>query len=328
MSSMLTFEEANALLNYNPETGIFTWKITRGNKVKAGGVAGYSHPSGYTYIGILNKTYSSHRIAWLLYYEQHPLLQIDHIDRNRGNNAISNLREVGISTNNSNKEIKNDNLSGYTGVYKSKYGYSACIHRNNNRVHLGYFKTAKEASEKYLQARISPEILNLPYKQPKKIERHSPEDIKKLLEYDVNTGNLYWKTKPLNRKTNLAGHTTSAGYININISGRIYKSHHVVWVIYYGEFPDVSINVIDHINGIKNDNRIGNLRLVSKSKNSINTSIYLNNTSGIKGVCHNKSKNRWEAYISAGGKRISLGTFKTIEGAISARKEAELIYHV
>ena len=82
--------------------------------------------------------------------------------------------------------------------------------------------------------------------------------------------------------------------------------------------------VVDHINRVKHDNRKDNLRICSQKENSRNLKISINNTSGVTGVCFNKSNNRWRATIGINGKRIHLGYFANKQDAIEARLKAEL----
>lgn len=91
--------------------------------------------------------------------------------------------------------------------------------------------------------------------------------------------------------------------------------------------PDICFD-IDHIHGDKtrNDNRKSNLRIVTKSQNSMNKKIMSNNTSGVTGVGRNKSKKRWTAYIVVNNKQINLGVFDDINDAIKSRKAAEEKY--
>lgn len=104
------------------------------------------------------------------------------------------------------------------------------------------------------------------------------------------------------------------------IDGENYLAHRLAWLYVYGEWPK---NQIDHINRIKTDNKIKNLRDVTNSTNQHNNAIRRHNTSGTTGVMTLKSKNSWGAQIYVNNKRIYLGVFKTKEEAISARKNYE-----
>jgi len=83
---------------------------------------------------------------------------------------------------------------------------------------------------------------------------------------------------------------------------------------------------VDHINGDKLDNRRANLRIVSRTQNCMNTGVFCNNKSGVKGVCWHKRVNRWEAYITINKKQTHLGVFPTLEAAAEVRRLAEIKY--
>ena len=109
------------------------------------------------------------------------------------------------------------------------------------------------------------------------------------------------------------------GYVTAVTSGRKRAMMHKLIM------PDNTYEVVDHINRNKLDNRKGNLRYTTYSVNAQNRSLTPNNKNGCFGV--RKSKNRWQAIITSYGKKIFIGSFKTKEEAIAARKEAERIYH-
>ena len=113
------------------------------------------------------------------------------------------------------------------------------------------------------------------------------------------------------------------GYIRIEISGTVYYAHRLAWLYVYGCFPD---DEIDHINGIRGDNRISNLRLVSRRNNMMNKGRYKNNSSGITGVYWYKSTEKWLAKIRFNDKMIHLGYFEDFFEACCARRSAEIKY--
>jgi hypothetical protein len=146
------------LLEYQPDTGLLIWRKDRGTRTKRGTVAGYLAPNGYIQLGHNRKTYRAHRIAWLLHYMQDPgHLLIDHIDRNRANNKINNLRLVTFAGNSVNASLRlPNNVTGYKGVYKTKYGtYYAQISVNGINQHLGCFNALSLAIEARKQAEVS-----------------------------------------------------------------------------------------------------------------------------------------------------------------------------
>jgi len=114
------------------------------------------------------------------------------------------------------------------------------------------------------------------------------------------------------------------GYIHACVLGDIYKEHRLIWLYFNGEFPT---NVIDHINKIKDDNRIENLRDVEQVINSRNCLVSKNNTSGYSGISKIESTGRWRVRINDKAmKRIHVGVYDTLEEAILKRKEAERLY--
>ena len=99
-------------------------------------------------------------------------------------------------------------------------------------------------------------------------------------------------------------------------------AHRVAWMIHNGDIPDGM--VIDHINGIRGDNRISNLRLATRSQNAVNSGMRSSNTSGQKGVYMNKQVGKWVAEIKVDGRRKRIGTFSDIdEAAVAYQMAAE-----
>lgn len=147
------------------------------------------------------------------------------------------------------------------------------------------------------------------------------------LSYDTRTGLFKWKCRVSTRvpKGSKAGSLHKKnGYVLIKILRRTYKAHRLAWLIVYGSFPP---NQIDHINGIKHDNRIINLRAVTHAENSRNRSLDIRNKSGHLGITYNKKTNRWIAQIGGTRKRVNLGHFENKEDAIEARRIAEINYN-
>lgn len=142
------------------------------------------------------------------------------------------------------------------------------------------------------------------------------------LSYNPDTGLFHWNyDKGKARTGNVAGSVHCAGYILIGIARRRYLAHRLAWLFITGAWPT---HHIDHINGIRTDNRSCNLRNVTQAQNNLNLPMQARNTSGHKGVWFHA--NRWRAGIRLNGKRIYLGRFKRVEDAAAAykTKEAEL----
>lgn len=139
--------EVAAALSYDPETGSLTWRTG----IFAGKLAGGIGQDGYARVRLNRKLYLSHRLIWKLIHNGEPS-EIDHIDNDRGNNKIENLRAANSQKNGFNRLKTASNRSGYKGVswYKklSKWKASICI--NYKTIHIGYFVTAEEAHNAYL----------------------------------------------------------------------------------------------------------------------------------------------------------------------------------
>lgn len=179
--------------------------------------------------------------------------------------------------------------------------------------------------------------------RPKKGKEHiAPEILKQLLAYDPDTGALTWKERPLKMfetgknpsrhhkrwNTQFAGkpalsYVSKGGYKVGAIFNNDLYAHRVIWALCHDEWPQ---DHIDHINGDKLDNRICNLRVVTKQENACNMKRHKANTSGYTGVAWSTAANKWRAYITHEGKRVSLGVYVDIEEAAKARKAAEVKY--
>jgi hypothetical protein len=156
------------------------------------------------------------------------------------------------------------------------------------------------------------------------------EYLKDMFSYNPSTGAFIRKSNPDAE----AGSPHPKGYIHITVNGKKYLAHRLAWVYMTGSWPS---DQIDHINCIKSDNRIDNLREATNSENHQNKPLQSNNKSGFKGVHYAVNKDRWVAYIKIPkghediGKRVTnrihLGSFKTKDAAIKVRREAELKYH-
>lgn len=140
------------------------------------------------------------------------------------------------------------------------------------------------------------------------------ELLHKMFFYDPNSGSLLFKPYLANkRKKQVAGYPHSRGYLCVSIEGKKHLLHRLVWMFHYGSFPSKQI---DHVNGIKTDNRIENLREANNSENQQNQKKPpSSNTSGFLGVTKYKKRNNWVAGIKINGKRINLGYFDSPEEA-------------
>lgn len=136
------------ILDYDPVSGIFTWKCSRHNRVKIGSEAGYEH-HGYMCIEVDGVPLKAHRIAYAFQYGEMPVdMEIDHINGIKSDNRICNLRCASISANECNKALQKNNTSGVKGVYfRSEYPqWRAIITKSGKRHHLGYFSSIDDAA--------------------------------------------------------------------------------------------------------------------------------------------------------------------------------------
>jgi hypothetical protein len=150
---MLTVQQAQAALDYNPDTGILARRSS--NPRWNGKPAGTNHSNGYVAIYIGGEYHLAHRLAWLLHYGRWPAGQIDHINGDRRDNRIANLRDFDRSTNLQNMrgatKRSSTGLIGATRHYTGKF--RAVIHVDGRQKNLGVFGTPEEAHEAYLAAK-------------------------------------------------------------------------------------------------------------------------------------------------------------------------------
>ncbi len=117
----LTLEYLRKVLNYNPNTGWFTWTKHRASKrVRVGSRAGTLGSGGYRTISVLGKRYREHTLVWFWVNGVMPEREIDHIDQDRGNNSYKNLREATKQDNSRNRAMYSSNTTGYNGVQYNK----------------------------------------------------------------------------------------------------------------------------------------------------------------------------------------------------------------
>lgn len=148
----LTAERLRELLNYDPETGVFTWRVRPVNSVHVGDIAGNDDGNGYLRMKISYASHSMHRLAWLYAYGVWPDGEIDHINGIRSDNRLVNLRVVSRTGNVQNRH-KTWGKSGFMGVYANFGKWRAAIQVNGKLISLGNFDTPEEASAAYLAAK-------------------------------------------------------------------------------------------------------------------------------------------------------------------------------
>ena len=138
-------QAVSEMLAYNKDTGVFTWKKHRGGKAKAGMVAGCKTRNGYVVISIYNKPYYAHILAYLICYNKLPEDKVDHINQDKSDNRLCNLRPANSVLNAANNSSR--------GTHLSRNGWVAGITINGKRKHLGYFETEEQAQIAYKKAK-------------------------------------------------------------------------------------------------------------------------------------------------------------------------------
>lgn len=148
----LTVERLRELLHYNPDTGLFTYRVKRGTG-SAGKIAGSKKPAGYVEIKIDYQLHKAHRLAWFYVHGTWPLNEIDHIDGDTYNNALHNLREATHAQNMKNSRMYKSNRSGFAGVFPNYKRWTAKIQVDGKPINLGSYATPELAHEAYLVAK-------------------------------------------------------------------------------------------------------------------------------------------------------------------------------
>lgn len=149
----LTAERVREVLNYDPGTGRLTHRIKRGRK-RAGEPAGSPTAHGYLQLSIDARAIHAHRVAWLHFYGRWPGGFLDHINGDKTDNRIANLRECSLQENLTNRNGPGPNSkSGFLGVYPNKGAWCAEIKANRRKTYLGRFKTPELAHAAYLAAK-------------------------------------------------------------------------------------------------------------------------------------------------------------------------------
>jgi hypothetical protein len=149
----LTQSDLREVLDYDPATGIFRWKVALSFRTRVGQIAGSNHGNGYLEIGINGESYYANRLAWLYMTGEWPKGHVDHRDLNRRNNRWDNLRDATHGQNVQNSGPRRHNASGYKGVtlLKSKKWHARIM--ANRKLHiLGNFATKSEAVTAYNEA--------------------------------------------------------------------------------------------------------------------------------------------------------------------------------
>ena len=144
---IISQKELKRILHYCPETGVFTWLVSRG-RISVGTIAGATNNLGYCQIGINKTLHLAHRLAWLYMTGEFPSDQIDHLNHVRDDNAWPNLRGATQLINSRNTTKRSDNKSGIVGVcfVSRENKWLSFIHHDGKCIHLGYFNCITAAA--------------------------------------------------------------------------------------------------------------------------------------------------------------------------------------
>jgi hypothetical protein len=260
--------------------------------MKAGSTAGSVKRNGYVAIKIDGVLYKAHRLAWYLGTGVWPApeIEIDHINRVKGDNRLCNLRLV------------------------TRIGNQA----NTERTRVAKPKPPKPEG---------------PRKIGRGYERPAPmpvEKLRALLIYDPATGILRWARDCGGKdgKRIKAGTPTGCkgvyGYLLVRLPQGLYPAHRLIWFLVTGEWPPSGM-VIDHINGVRHDNRWANLRLATEGQNRINSPASRRGSTGYRGVT--RCRGKFRAQIKINGKLKTFPQRATAEEAYSDYCEAARVHH-
>jgi hypothetical protein len=148
---LITAEEARQLFSYNPETGDLAWRVSRSG-VRRDRAAGYIRHDGYAIVFVSGRVYLAHRLIWAVVTGSWPNTGIDHINGSRNDNRWANLRLASKAENGRNRGAPSNNTSGFKGVSRNKKRWSASIHLDGRKQHLGTYDTPEQAHAAYCEA--------------------------------------------------------------------------------------------------------------------------------------------------------------------------------
>lgn len=357
--SDLTQDYLKSVLDYNPETGVFTWKQAYGQR-QAGSVAGYESRVRGELIGIFitirAKSYAARRLAILWTTGQMPTDPVTQINGDKADNRLANLRvgseqveltqdylksvldydpETGIFTwKRSQGKAKAGSQAGCNELFKGEprawiIDVGAERHKahrlailwvtgrmpTNRIIHLNGNKTDNRIENLFEVPTLDSEV------------DLTQDILKRLLSYNPENGMFTWLVSNSNRAPagSLVDGISGDGYYRVRINSKPYRAHRLVWLYVYGKFPDGDI---DHINGNTLDNRVENLRDVSKAGNQQNQRrAHKRNKTGHFGASEYMNTGKYRARIRVDGVIHFLGLFDTPEEASQTYIEAKRRLH-
>ena len=291
MKPLPSQNELLRLFDYDPLTGILRWRVRphAHSGRREGDEAGNLVVLGYRVVTIDYEIYKVHRVIWKMMTGE-DADTVDHIDRDKVNNRLANLRDATPSEQNYNRRMR--------------------------RLAPGEVEIRVAA--------LSDECAKSKPRDVRAKQLPSQERLKELFDYDPLIGLLVHKTNSTNGKRR-AGEPVRllcTGYYKTSVDGREAYVHRIAWKIMTGEEPEV----VDHIDGNGTNNLWNNLRDFRAYQNQGNIAVPVHNTSGVKGVHWDKVKLRWTAQISIGNKKRHLGRFASIEDAKKAYDAAALLH--
>ena len=320
------FKTTNAMKSFNSKLG--------------GKPAGVNH-NGYISIGLNETNYKGHLLIWKLLTGNDPIESIYHLNFNVLDNRIENLADGNMKDIGKIKPIQSNNTSGYIGVsFDSTHSaWKACITRNNIKYNLGTFSVKEDAIKARLEAEKETDFSKFVGSNSKTTRLNdikiTKDIVDMLLKYE--DGKLYWKERFehdgfYSKKSCTVFNSQFAGkeagsldatYLKVELFGKKYKVHRLIWLLFNNKDPK---NLIDHIDGNKLNNRIENLREADYTTNGMNRKSHYNKEVS-KGVSFVKKDKKYVARIMADGNSIYLGRFDDEETAKQAYDEAAVKLH-
>lgn len=139
-----------SVLRYDERTGDLYWTAPPSRRAKVGDIAGYVGKQGYRLVGLLGRNYLAHRLVWIMLRGEAPAM-LDHIDGDKSNNRINNLRPATDAQNAANRGLRSDNTSGFKGATRHGSGFKAQATIGGTNKYIGTYRTSEEAHAAYME---------------------------------------------------------------------------------------------------------------------------------------------------------------------------------